>query len=897
MAEVTGDIGGSSVQLNNAATESTLRELLAAINSMSAKMGGSGAGAAGVDKLSKEAIKAAQAGHRFGREMDRLEDGAGRLKDEFDDAQDSLESFNAKANMAKNALGTLSKGLIGAVGIIGNVAGTVSQLGNSFSGVADAFSQLPLGIGDVVGAVFKPVAAAAESSYKAFTTGASVGANFNGSVSQMIRSASEAGLTIDDYSTIISQSGEALRYLGGSTEDGAKNMARLTGILRKGEQGFGTLNAQLANLGYTTADTAKAMATQARHNAILNRGRQLSDKELIASTGSYLKSLDAVSKLTGKSKEALESELEQRMTDAQFQVATRGMQAEDAKRLSLYMSTLGPEMGDAFKEMIARGNLSGEATQKLMETNPQLAREMLAAAKQTKASGQFTADGMAALDAQVVSHSKAMVDNQKVVTQATYMTDRYGQVYVDQTLAASRNADDLRKINESVSKVPDTLKDGSDRMGASFKTAQETIAQESNKMLATLVESDAFDQMIDAYKAAATFINEHMGDALKLVTDNLKELALAAAGLSAATMLLSGVQGFKGLRSAIAGFKSTKAAAAAAKTAPKVAGAGTSRVTSAAGVADDVAGAATKGATSAADDVARAAANSVDDVARAGSNVAGALNKTVKVLGPVATVAAGVYEGYTGFTDAEAKLQAGEITEKQANIEKTEAIAGAAGGAAGGWGGASAGAALGTLILPGVGTVVGGIVGGLAGYFAGSEGAKAISGPIADALTGPDTLKDLENKAAKLRETIAEGTGITNWSIEDEQAELAELQKQIERIKLEQLKAEARQNSSPVVNPNAPKMSPVDSEVKKLQAEKEAAQKEKEKLEKEKQEQEELSKDDHLGASLQKDQTTLLTKLNSNIEELVRLANTQLTVDKQQLSAIQGNSMDLFSTV
>ena len=54
MADVTGDLGGQPIQLNNAATEATLKQLVQAIGILSAK---SGKGAKSQAQLEKELKK------------------------------------------------------------------------------------------------------------------------------------------------------------------------------------------------------------------------------------------------------------------------------------------------------------------------------------------------------------------------------------------------------------------------------------------------------------------------------------------------------------------------------------------------------------------------------------------------------------------------------------------------------------------------------------------------------------------------------------------------------------------------------------------------------------------------------------------------------------------------
>lgn len=108
---------------------------------------------------------------------------------------------------------------------------------------------------------------------------------------------------------------------------------------------------------------------------------------------------------------------------------------------------------------------------------------------------------------------------------------------------------------------------------------------------------------------------------------------------------------------------------------------------------------------------------------------AGFVGRNAGKIGAVAGVAAGAYEAYTGWGDANERLAAGEITENESEDLKGEAVGGGAGGAAGAWGGALAGAAIGSVV-PVVGTAIGGLVGGALGYMGGSAIGSRVGGSL-----------------------------------------------------------------------------------------------------------------------------------------------------------------------
>ena len=138
-----------------------------------------------------------------------------------------------------------------------------------------------------------------------------------------------------------------------------------------------------------------------------------------------------------------------------------------------------------------------------------------------------------------------------------------------------------------------------------------------------------------------------------------------------------------------------------------------------------------------------------------GGLLKGAARGLTRFGGAIAGVGMGVYEGVTGFRDAEARADAGELTAEEEQIEKGEAIGGGAGGAGGAIAGAAAGAAIGSVV-PVIGTAIGGLIGGAVGYFAGRWAGKKAGGAIADAI--PVSASELA-ESNELAETTLENVG------------------------------------------------------------------------------------------------------------------------------------------
>jgi hypothetical protein len=170
------------------------------------------------------------------------------------------------------------------------------------------------------------------------------------------------------------------------------------------------------------------------------------------------------------------------------------------------------------------------------------------------------------------------------------------------------------------------------------------------------------------------------------------------------------------------------------------------------------AGGATEGATGAAEGVAGAAEGTSTAVTALST-----LSKAAKILGPLATVGAGVYEGYQSYKE---NGRTGEAV--------STSVGTAAGGLAGGWAGAGAGAAAGAFvgsIVPVIGTAVGAAVGGVFGGLGGGLFGARGGGKVGKAVGGkfdPEGKPVVPNPAADEKDPaveVAKRTADSNASI------------------------------------------------------------------------------------------------------------------------------------
>lgn len=562
MAEVTGDLGGQPIQLNNAATEATLKQLLAAMTVMVNNTGkDKAARAKSQQELEKELKKLAAASKKAALEAEK---NAEALEDNTDETEENTEATKGltkeqKKNIdaqkqaikaqkeyiqtltgIKGAMSGLGNAAAGAASGMTNMLSSLANLGNSLTSTAQVFSQIPV-VGGVLSGMFGAVAGAAEKTYDAFKKSASVGANFGGSMTEMINSATGAGLTFDQFSGIIAKTGKDLALLGGDSEAGARRLGAL------GKQIKGTaLAADLNRLGYSTEAINEGMATYAGQLAKTGSLQGMSNSQLIASTGSYLKDLDALTKLTGKNKQELEGERNARLKDAQFRFIMSKMDVESQKNLQNLMDSIPAEHQEGMKEIIATGTATSEAGKKALAFLPDSAKNMMSLNQQIRTTGKLGADQANKLNAAYQRETQAFVKSGTAENMALYGDEASKRFFVGAADAAAREknlaqitAEQQKAAAERKAKEEELKSKGLDP--ASMEEYKNKIAATSNEFTKFLANSGMLDTMMEAFAMLVDIVELVVMPAFQFVADNFETIAWVVGGAYAAFLALKGL--------------------------------------------------------------------------------------------------------------------------------------------------------------------------------------------------------------------------------------------------------------------------------------------------------------------------------------------------------------------
>lgn len=536
MAEVTGSFGDQPIELNNAATEATLRELVAAIGILSAKVGGKAKGQAEIEKELK----------RFQEAVKKNTDAVSKLTDEEKKAlEEAKKAAKVAADRKKAEEGAVKATYMVAKGIhnlgqvtsrvvlgMTNLLSSLSNVGNSMTAAAGTMNNIPI-VGGVLAGVFGAVAEASEKLLKAYQNAATVGVTFGGSMNAMVNAASGAGLTFDQFAGIVAKNGEALAVLGGTAERGAKIFAQVGKEIRGSRIGT-----ELLALGYSTEQVNNGMAGYLGMMSRTGATQGKSTADLAKGAGQYLKELDGLAKLTGQSREALQKEQEARLKDAQFRAMLVGKTAEEQRNIQALMSAIPEEHKEAFKDMLTTGNMTSDAAVKFAAAMPGAAQAAMKAGQDIQNGGKITKDAMGGIYKSYINEAKAVEQSAFYHTQARYNMQEFGQVTVGVSEAASRSADGFDK---ALADQEATVGNAAKNQAAQMEQMKQKLAETSNVFTQIIAQSGLLEHLSTAFDMLVGVTLDYVVPTFNFLADNFGTVITVAAVLGGAFLALQGV--------------------------------------------------------------------------------------------------------------------------------------------------------------------------------------------------------------------------------------------------------------------------------------------------------------------------------------------------------------------
>jgi hypothetical protein len=297
--------------------------------------------------------------------------GAGGLAGAAASAVGGIRGLGTVATVAGVAARTLSvafnalSSIVGTAGsMIGSFIGHMVNLGENFveftkkamdgrarlHDFVDVFKDLPV-IGKVF-SIFSQIAQVGEQYLDLYRRTATVGATFGGSLFDISRMASQAGLGLEQFVNVVTQNSETFAAYGaGNLNVGIEKFTQASGKLL----GPGSSYARsIMGLGYTADQAASGLATVMKMQGISSRENLASSDQLAGATHQYLMELDTLAKLTGKRRDQVQREIDEVERDQLWMSFVDSLGTENKKAVMAAVQAAAPFGKAAVDEVKAR---------------------------------------------------------------------------------------------------------------------------------------------------------------------------------------------------------------------------------------------------------------------------------------------------------------------------------------------------------------------------------------------------------------------------------------------------------------------------------------------------------------------------------------------------------------
>ena len=412
------------------------------------------------------------------------------LQQAADAMRNTTQAYNAALKEAtvgtaafKKELGTTTGKLTSGLGSFAKQVGQGDTSFKALNTVVDTAANAMAGLartipfaGEGLAAGIKATAEASkfmldqmDTTTKAFNDLGKVGALSADGMKGLQRQFINSGLSLQIFQKQIGDNAVALARFRGMTSDGAEAFANIAGQLTK-ESG-----SSLRALGLNAEQIGETVGAFVTQQTRLGRAQNMSNRELADGTRRYAVELDALQKVTGMSREAIQKQQDAALSESRFRASIHGLneqQQKDMLGLQTVMNSFGAGLGQGTRDLVS-GAANTEAAGKLMADTGGAARDIIQRLKEGtitqtqaqlemqsairrnlkagKAYSEF-ADGTASLLGDFAEkadlEAAKMVDG-KLVKQAQNAQINRTDKLTEQTIEAQKNMEGLnREMNQ-----------------------------------------------------------------------------------------------------------------------------------------------------------------------------------------------------------------------------------------------------------------------------------------------------------------------------------------------------------------------------------------------------------------------------------------------------------------
>lgn len=442
------------------ATEATLQELLASNQQMAASIaklagGGGGGGAGGGAGAAKSTSMLGKAAEGAGKALGVASGIVGTAL--------TPALWAAKAGMdalVKTGTALIQNQMQLAQGAI---AGT-----NSLASMTAGLEQLP-GILGLAMKAYNYQIQKMEKNVETYQQISTVGARFGGSLDQVRQAAANSYLSMDEFAKVMKEAGPQLRFLGGTTEEGAKNLVKFNSTMIKGEVGRGLLG-----MGYSLTEANSMLAMYSDSVGGLKASQMKDQKEMEKSVKFFAEELDAAAQLEGKTREQKAAEMKEASQQAAVRAKLSEMGPEEQKKyMAAYNAALrvgGKGAAEALQSQLLGLPPMTKAAQQFVAINGQ-------GAETVKQLGATITDGTKAVDARAKIDklaAKGQADSAKLYKENSVVFGAISMQGGQLAGTINQTADNMTNMNNMEAKNADELEERTKKVRAEQDKAQKS---------------------------------------------------------------------------------------------------------------------------------------------------------------------------------------------------------------------------------------------------------------------------------------------------------------------------------------------------------------------------------------------------------------------------------------
>ena len=436
--------------------------------------------------------------------------GAGSRAQRLADA--SLVRSTRANNDAASSQGILTKTFKGTIGAVDGLATAIFKSGNKIS----EFSQSLLGDGNMLFRGINRLTAYVDDSMDSLRELSSVGASFNNSIFDMKLAATAGEMSFIDFSMMVRENSATLAMLGGTVSKGAEQISLFTKGIRKSDAGK-----QLMGMGFTIASINEGLVDYLTIQMQSGNKINLRDKKLMTGGEAYLKQLDELAKITGKSRDEISKGLIAQQQDAGIRNRTQQLTGEAQTNFTStleYINSTLPAFAPGLKDMmdgVAQTDMGKLLTTQIQGLGPLMERVYAGQISEVDFNTELK-KLQPQIDKFQSQYSKEMID-------ALRQGGGIGAVYAEAADAAYQLN---TALNQSTAEL-DKERDQRNKLTTLFGNFNQTIETARSNLYTAFVTSPAFKALedlglqllgmvtpgtgtMDTFSAAIDYISEFM---------------------------------------------------------------------------------------------------------------------------------------------------------------------------------------------------------------------------------------------------------------------------------------------------------------------------------------------------------------------------------------------------